>query len=186
MKYVGKLDRVLLIRVILPPLDKYNIFQQANRSSIFSIVVSPYMLGLIECQRYFKGKDATPQPKTPASPATFSTYPTGTNSDLAKLAFKPDTASNNKNKLRKSRRWFGLAPQKSKVSLVNRRLEISVSIPTKKPDNKTLLIAAEIILPNASITMTNSKGDKKSTCLKPRKLLKKLVGEPFTKRGEPH
>jgi hypothetical protein len=28
-KYVGRLERVLLIRVILPPLDKYNLFQLA-------------------------------------------------------------------------------------------------------------------------------------------------------------
>lgn len=36
MKYVGKLDKVLLIEVILPPLDKYNHFQSAKQRSIFS------------------------------------------------------------------------------------------------------------------------------------------------------
>jgi hypothetical protein len=74
-----------------------------------------------------------------------------------------------------------LAPQKSKVSSVNKRWEISVTVPTENLDNKPPLTAAEIILPNASITMINSKGDKRSPCLKPRELLKKLVGEKVTK-----
>lgn len=37
MRYLGKLDRVLSIRVILLPLDKYNLFQLANGCLIFSI-----------------------------------------------------------------------------------------------------------------------------------------------------
>jgi hypothetical protein len=35
MKYIGTLEREVLIRVNLPPLDKYIIFQLANRRSIF-------------------------------------------------------------------------------------------------------------------------------------------------------
>jgi len=46
MKYVGKLENVLLIRVILPPLDKYNIFQLANKRSIFAIALSYICLAL--------------------------------------------------------------------------------------------------------------------------------------------
>jgi len=62
------------------------------------------MLDFIGRLRYYKGRDENPQPKIQASPATLSTFPTGTSSDLAKFFFKPDTASNNKNKLRKMQR----------------------------------------------------------------------------------
>jgi hypothetical protein len=57
----------------------------------------------------------------------------------------------------------------------------STPVPTKKPDNNPLRSAAEINLLNASITMTNIKRDKWSPCLKPRELLKKPIGELFTK-----
>jgi hypothetical protein len=33
-----QLDNVLLIKVVLPPLEKYNIFQLAKRRSIFLIM----------------------------------------------------------------------------------------------------------------------------------------------------
>ncbi|KAG6660361.1 hypothetical protein CIPAW_03G100600 [Carya illinoinensis] len=39
-KYVGTLDRVLLIKVSLPPFDKYILFQLANLLSIFLITGS--------------------------------------------------------------------------------------------------------------------------------------------------
>jgi hypothetical protein len=67
---------------------------------------APYMLGLIGSPPkgrpiYFKGRDPTPHPKIQANPYTLSTFPTGINSVLAKFIIKPDTASNNKNKLHK-------------------------------------------------------------------------------------
>jgi hypothetical protein len=103
-KYIGKLDKVLLIRVILPPLDKYNRFQLANRCSIFSITLSQICLALKDASngrpRYFNSKDDTPQPKILANLSTLSTFPTGTNYDLAKFVFKPDTTLNNKIKPR--------------------------------------------------------------------------------------
>jgi hypothetical protein len=40
-------------------------------------------------------------------------------------------------------------------------------LPIEKPSNGPPLIAAEIILPKASITKTNNKGDKESPYLKP-------------------
>jgi hypothetical protein len=48
-------------------------------------------------------------------------------------------------------------------------------------DNKPPLIVVEIILPNASITMTNSEGDRWSPFLKLRELLKNHVEVLFTK-----
>jgi transcriptional regulator NrdR family protein len=67
------------------------------------------------------GRNATPQPRILANPTTLSTVPTGTNSNLAKFIFKPDTVSKHKNKLHRLRRYFGSAPQKSKVSWANIR-----------------------------------------------------------------
>jgi hypothetical protein len=96
MKYIGKLDKVLLVRVIIPPLDKYNCFQLANRHSIFSITPSQKCLVLKDAPkgrpRYFNGSDETPLPKIQANPSyTLTTFPAGANSNLAKFLFKPDT-----------------------------------------------------------------------------------------------
>jgi len=44
--YVGRSERVLLIRVTLPPFDKYIIFQLTNRHSIFSTMLSQIDLAL--------------------------------------------------------------------------------------------------------------------------------------------
>lgn len=48
--------------------------------------------------------------------------------------------------------------------------------PERNPPSTIL----EINLLKASITKTKSNGDKPSPCCKPRELLKKLVGVPFT------
>lgn len=53
--------------------------------------------------------------------------------------------------------------------------------PTKKPSINSPLTAANIILPKASITKTNSMGDKGSPCLNPQELLKNPIGVPLTK-----
>jgi hypothetical protein len=61
--------------------------------------IIPNMLGLIGSSngrpRYFTGKEEThrPQPIIPASLSTCSTFPTRTNSKLAKLIFKPEATS---------------------------------------------------------------------------------------------
>jgi len=85
MKYIGKLESVLLIRVTLPPLDKYIIFQPANQHYIFNNTVTN-RLGLIGGPQR---KTKIPHPRIPVNPSTLSTLPIGTNSDLAKLIFKP-------------------------------------------------------------------------------------------------
>jgi hypothetical protein len=58
IKYVCKLDRMLLIKVIHLPLDKYILSQLAKRHSIFSVTPSQMDLGLEEAPnrrtRYFK------------------------------------------------------------------------------------------------------------------------------------
>jgi len=108
IKYIGKWERVLLIKVIIPPLDnldKYIIFQPAKQRSIFSIKPSQIDLALKgapnDRPRYLKGKEDTLQPKILANPTTLLTLPTRTKFDLAKLTFKLDTASKHKNNTRK-------------------------------------------------------------------------------------
>jgi hypothetical protein len=66
MKYVGRLESVLFIRVILPSLNKYIIFQLAKRHYIFSITSFQIDLALKEASkgrlRYFKGRG---KPRSP-------------------------------------------------------------------------------------------------------------------------
>jgi hypothetical protein len=49
-----------------------------------------------ERPKYFIGKEDTLQPKILARTSTLITFPTGTNSDLARLILKPETASKHK------------------------------------------------------------------------------------------
>jgi hypothetical protein len=92
-KYVGRLERVLFIRVTLPPFDKYNRFQLTSRLSTLPTTSSQLDLVLKGAPngrpRYFKGREETPQPKMPARSSILSTRPTRTKTDLSKLIFKP-------------------------------------------------------------------------------------------------
>lgn len=78
-KYVGRLDKVLLIRVTLPPLDRYIICQLASRLSILPTTSSQMNLALKGAPngspRYFIGREETPQPNTPAGSSRLSTAP---------------------------------------------------------------------------------------------------------------
>jgi hypothetical protein len=102
MKYIGKLESVPLIRIALPPLDKYIIFQLVHRHSDNTI---PNELSLVGgpqrkteiCQRQRRNLIAI----MPANPSTSVTLPTEINSDLAKLTFKPETATKHKKKHRR-------------------------------------------------------------------------------------
>jgi len=188
-KYVGRLERVLFIRVTLPPLDRYIRFQLANHLSILPTIPSHMDLALKEGPnerpRYYNGKEETPQSKIPAKPSTLSTQPTGTKKDLARLIFKPETASKHKNNTRRYRRWSAFAPQKTKVSSTNNIWEMSTVSELleliEKPDRRPMWIKALINLLRASITMTNKRGNRGSRCLIPWELLKKPDRVPFTK-----
>jgi hypothetical protein len=76
-KSVARLGKVLLIKVLLHPLDKYACFQPAKRHSIFSTMPSQIDLALKEAPNrrpgYFLGKDETLQPKMHARPSTLLT-----------------------------------------------------------------------------------------------------------------
>jgi hypothetical protein len=69
VKYIGKLEMVLLIRVILPPLDKYIIFQLASHLSIFSTTLYQIDLAFKEAHngrpKYFTGKEKSYSPECP-------------------------------------------------------------------------------------------------------------------------
>jgi hypothetical protein len=75
MKNIGKLDRGLLIKVILPPLDKYILFQPAKRPSFFSMTPSQIYLALKEAlnrkPKYFKRKEETLITKIPVKPSHY-------------------------------------------------------------------------------------------------------------------
>jgi hypothetical protein len=74
---------VLLIKVTLPPFDKYIIFHL-----VLGLTTSPqWKTKILQKKR----KKKPPQLKIPANPSTLSTLPTATNSDLAKLIFKLET-----------------------------------------------------------------------------------------------
>jgi hypothetical protein len=96
---------LFLIKVTLPPFDKYIIFHPAKRLYLLNNII-PNRFALNEAAigkpKYFIGKEKTLQPKMLAKPPTLLTLPMGgTNSDLAKLILKPETASKHKNKQHK-------------------------------------------------------------------------------------
>jgi hypothetical protein len=74
MKKVDRLDKVLLIKVTLPPFDKYIIFHPAKWCSIFSVMSSQIDLVLSKAPnrrpKYFIGKGETLQPKMLAVSST--------------------------------------------------------------------------------------------------------------------
>jgi hypothetical protein len=105
-KYVGKLNKRLFIKVTLPPFDRYILCQLASSLSILPTTSSQMNLALKGAPnkrpRYFKGREETLQPKIPAKSSILTTLPTGTSTDLARLIFKPETASKKKkNNLKK-------------------------------------------------------------------------------------
>jgi hypothetical protein len=59
----------------------------------FHILKALFKLYNAISKRLFKSKDTTPPPRILANSATLSTFPTRTDSNLAKFVFKPDTAS---------------------------------------------------------------------------------------------
>ena len=71
-KYVGKEERVLLIKVTLPSLDKYNLFHPTSLRSIFSNIGSyidnSLNLAPKRSPKYFKGKNAYNSTAPPTHP----------------------------------------------------------------------------------------------------------------------
>jgi hypothetical protein len=105
---VGRLDKVLLIKVTLSSLEKYILFQPTKQRSIFSIMPSHIDLALNGAPnarpRYVIEREEILQPKMLARTCTLMTLPMGTNSYLAKLILQLETASKHKNKHHKLQR----------------------------------------------------------------------------------
>lgn len=123
------------------------------------------------------------QPHNPESHATHSHYQHYQHEPIptwAKFIFKLDTTSKHKNKPRRLRRWLGSAPQKIKVSLANKRREMSTPVSIEKLDNRPPLAVVEIILPNGTIRMTNNKGNRGFPLPHATRAAKKSVGQLFT------
>ena len=82
----------------LPPLDKYKRFHPANLHSIFSRIGFHIFLSLNLVPKgrpkYFIGRLYYLQPRTFNNKSKFCTIPIGTNSDLPKFIFRPETTSN--------------------------------------------------------------------------------------------
>ena len=89
---------MLLIKVTLPPLDKYKHFQPANLLSIFSKIGSHIVLSLNLAPKgrpkYFIGRVPCLQPRTFSNKSISCTTPTGTNFDLPRFIFRLDIVSN--------------------------------------------------------------------------------------------
>jgi hypothetical protein len=97
---VGKLDKVLLIKVNLPHFDKYSLFQPPNCLTIFSTVPFHIEVDLYGTPKgrfkYFTGNKATLHPIILAKLSTSSTSPIGMIFDFNKLIFNLDTTSTQK------------------------------------------------------------------------------------------
>jgi hypothetical protein len=73
MKYIGKLEMVLFLKVTQPPLDKNPLFQLDNWWSIFSTTPSQVDLALYEAPR--ENQDTLKAKKRPHSPKCELTHP---------------------------------------------------------------------------------------------------------------
>ena len=91
--YVGKLERVLFIKVVRPPFDKYSFFQSANFLFIFSsigpIFLWTYTQPPREAPNISRAMQIFCSPKSQPKPIFLA--PIGTN--LLGLIFVPSTAS---------------------------------------------------------------------------------------------
>jgi hypothetical protein len=111
------------------------------------------------------------------------TSPTGTISDLPRLTFEPDTTSNHVNTAQRYVNCVRSAWQKINVSFTKSKWETSREFtslePTSNPARSPQLVAQSIKRLKVSMTMTKSKGDKGSPCLRPLELGKKPCGLPL-------
>jgi hypothetical protein len=82
-----------LIKAILLTTSTYHLPSCQTTHNLPNNTI-PYQFGIKGAHnrrlKYFKGKEDTPQPRILANPSTLLTLTTKTNSDLARLIFKPD------------------------------------------------------------------------------------------------
>ena len=107
----------------------------------------------------------------------FRTTPTGTNSDLPRLIFKLETASNQMSTILSSKSWSRSVSQKMRISSAKRRWDITKEHPSIRPS----LTALSNILPTTFMTIMNNNRDNGLPCLNPLQVPKKSQGEPLIK-----
>lgn len=91
-KQVSKLERVLLIKVSQPPLEKYILFQLFKYVLHFFLSHHPKYASS-ERPRYSIDKEDTLHSIMVAKFQTLGTFPAAINSDLARFTVRPETAS---------------------------------------------------------------------------------------------
>ena len=113
------------------------------------------------------------------------TFPTGTNTDLAKLMCNPNTTSKEAKISYKYSTWLAEASQKIKVSSAKRRWVtmrgVLDLVPTVKPKMWLARTTPSNKRRKASITITNRSGEKGSPWHNLLELLKKSLREPLIK-----
>lgn len=179
MKYVGKLDRVYFIMVILLALDKYIFFHLAKWRSIFSI--KPFQIDLAlkgapnVRPRYFIGKEDTVHPRILARPSTLRTLLRG---EVPCHQKKKGSWYSNQEQLQIIRirhvasvDVLGLAYKRARYHLQTEDENEVHQRSTEKPKKKPTYTSANSILLRASVTITNDKEDKGSPCPKLQELL---------------
>ena len=116
---------MILIKVTLSPLDKYKRFHPANLLSIFSRIEFHIVLSLNLAPKgrakYFIGRVPYLQPRTFNNKSILCTTPIGTNSDLPRFIFRPETISNQIRIIRRIKIWSRSTSQK--ISLVMLELD---------------------------------------------------------------
>lgn len=122
---MGMLERVLLMRVNLPPFEINYLFQRSNFLLNLSSILSQRLMELCLAPKgrpkYFIGSEPKRQSYSHARFYSFSTLLTGKMKLLLKLILRPDSASYQA-KFQKDTSFDSLNPyRKPKVSSVNRR-----------------------------------------------------------------
>ena len=182
---MGRLDKALRIRVSLPPLEIYCLFQDDNLFLNLSSIESQIPRALWGSPRgrpkYEVGREPTLQPSSAANDSTLSTLLRGIISLLFRLIFKPEKASNHIKVHLKHINCSDLASQKIIVSSAYNRWEMTISLPSLSPTlhleiklSSTARFSKQL---RTSIPITKRYGDRGSPCLRPLELRKNPVGE---------
>jgi hypothetical protein len=118
-KYVGKLERELLIKVNLSPLDKHNLFYPANLASIFSIMLFHIWASL------YLAPNGRPKNTSQLLHIPYLTY--RNNLRFRQIYSQTEAASKHSSKHLKSRIWSAIGSQKINVSSANNRWDTIIA-----------------------------------------------------------
>ena len=130
---MGILDRVLLIRVNLPPLEMYCLFHLAsllrNLSSTPTHTLAALYFAPKGNPKYSASREPILQPNSRAKLSSFYTLPTSNKELLSKLVFNQKRASNQAKIQPRYAIWSTVSFQKTRVSSANSKCVICLSVP---------------------------------------------------------